>query len=98
MQPDELAALVIESKRAWQALGKIHYGVTALEKPSLQYRRSLYVAKDMRAGEVFTSENLRAIRPGLGLPTQYYDVLLGKAVGRAVQKGTPVSWDLLTPE
>jgi N-acetylneuraminate synthase len=95
MQPEELAALVIESKRAWQALGKIHYGTTELEKPSLQYRRSLYVAKDMQEGEVFTTDNLRAIRPGLGLPTKYYEVLLGKAVGRMVKKGTPVSWDLL---
>jgi N-acetylneuraminate synthase len=95
MQPDELAALVVESERAWQALGKIHYGTTEAEKPSLQYRRSLYVTKDMQAGEVFTTENLRAIRPGLGLPTKYYDILLGKAVGRAVKQGTPVSWDLL---
>jgi N-acetylneuraminate synthase len=95
IQPEELAALVIESKRAWQALGKIHYGTTELEKPSLQYRRSLYVAKDMQVGEIFTTDNLRAIRPGLGLPTKYYEVLLGKAVGRAVKKGTPVSWDLL---
>jgi len=95
MQPEELAALVIESKRAWQALGKIHYGTTELEKPSLQYRRSLYVAKDMQVGEVFTTDNLRAIRPGLGLPTKYYEILLGKTVGRAVKKGTPVSWDLL---
>jgi len=95
MQPEELAALVIESKRAWQALGKIQYGTTEQEKPSLQYRRSLYVAKDMQAGEIFTPDNLRAIRPGLGLPTKYYDILLGKTVGRAVKKGTPVSWDLL---
>jgi len=95
MQPEELATLVIESKRAWQALGKIQYGTTEQEKPSLQYRRSLYVAKDMQAGEIFTPDNLRAIRPGLGLPTKYYDILLGKTVGRAVKKGTPVSWDLL---
>lgn len=95
MEPDELAALVVESRRAWQALGKIHYGATQQEQASIQYRRSLYVVEDMQAGEVFTAENLRAIRPGLGLAVKYYDTLLGKPVGRAVARGTPVSWELL---
>ena len=52
----------------------------------------------MRAGDVFTTVNLRAIRPGLGLPPKYFDVLLGKRVGRAVKRGTRVTWDLLAKD
>lgn len=95
MEPEEMRALVLETERAWQALGKISYGPTEKEKASLRYRRSLYVALDMKAGEVFTAENLRAVRPGFGLPPKHYELLLGKKVKRDVKKGTPVSWDLL---
>ena len=95
LEPDELRALVVETERAWQALGKVSYGQTEKEKRSLQFRRSLYVVKDIKAGDSFTSDNLRAIRPGLGLPPKYYDKLLGRRVSRDVPKGTAVSWDLL---
>jgi pseudaminic acid synthase len=95
MEPDEMRLLVEESTRAWQSLGKISYGPTEKEKLSLTHRRSLYVAKDMVKGEAFTEENLRAIRPGLGLPPKYYEVLLGKKVRKNVKKGTPVTWELI---
>lgn len=95
MEPAEMASLVIESERAWQALGKVNYGPTEKEKKSLVFRRSLYITKDMKAGDYFTEENLRAIRPGYGLPTKYYDVLLGKKIVRDVKKGTAVNWDLV---
>ncbi|MQL51450.1 pseudaminic acid synthase [Desulfofundulus thermobenzoicus] len=95
LEPDEMRQLVEECTRAWQALGKIAYGPTQAEKKSLQFRRSLYVVKDMQSGEVFTKKNLRAIRPGFGLPPKYYDILLGKKVKRDVPKGTPATWDLL---
>lgn len=95
MEPHEMKMLVEETKRAWQALGKINYGTTYNEKKSLKFRRSLYVAKDMKAGEVFTEENLRIIRPGYGLEPKYYDIVLGKRVNRDVKKGTPVSWDII---
>lgn len=95
LEPDEMRSLVIESERAWQALGGVNYGATAAEKASLQYRRSLYVAQDMKAGDVFTEENLRRIRPGFGLAPKYYELLLGRRVKNEVAKGTPVSWDLL---
>lgn len=95
LEPEEMAALVIESERAWQALGEVKYGPTEKEKASLQFRRSLYITQDMKAGEVLTKENLRTIRPGLGLPPKYYDHLLGKKIKREVQKGTPVTWDLI---
>ncbi|MFM6461857.1 MAG: pseudaminic acid synthase [Planktothrix sp.] len=95
MEPAEMTQLVVESERAWQALGQIQYGFTDAEKKSLMFRRSLYVAKDMKAGDKFTSDNLRAIRPGLGLPPKYYDVLLGKTVERPLRAGKFISWELL---
>jgi N-acetylneuraminate synthase len=95
LEPDELKALVVETERAWQSLGRVVYGPTAAELPSLQFRRSLYVAKDMAAGEAFTSLNLRAVRPGKGLPPKYLDLFMGKKVLRAVKKGTALSWDLI---
>lgn len=95
LEPEEMRTLVAETKRAWQALGKVAYGPTEKEKASLKYRRSLYVAKDIAAGDVFTKENMRIIRPGFGLPPKYYSVLLGKRVKQSVKKGTPVTWELL---
>ncbi len=97
MEPAEMAALVVETERAWQALGHVHYGQTEKERKSVVFRRSLYVAEDMKAGDVLTEKNLRAIRPGLGLPPKYLDVLIGKRVGRTIARGTPMSWDLLSP-
>lgn len=94
LEPDQMHSLVTESKQAWEALGKVYYGPTEKERSSLQFRRSLYVAQDMKAGDVFTKENLRAVRPGFGLPPKYYDILLGKKVSRDVKKGTPLSWEL----
>jgi pseudaminic acid synthase len=95
LEPSELRALVEESRVAWESLGEVHYGPTERERPSLQFRRSLYVAEDMQEGEAFTRRNLRAIRPGLGLSPKHLDTLLGRRVSRAVRKGTPASWDLL---
>lgn len=95
MEPEEMQQLVSETERSWQALGNIKYGATEAEKKSLVFRRSLYVAQDMKAGDFFTSENLKAVRPGLGLPPKYYDILLGKVVKKDVKRGTPISWDLL---
>jgi N-acetylneuraminate synthase len=95
MEPAEMSQLVIESERAWQALGQISYGATEAEKKSLQYRRSLYVVQDLKAGDVLTKDNIRAIRPGLGLSTKYLDVVLGKTVKQNVKRGTGLAWDLL---
>ncbi|KAB2952946.1 pseudaminic acid synthase [Heliorestis acidaminivorans] len=95
LEPHELKALVEESKRAWQALGKITYGPSEKEKASMKYRRSLYVVEDMKVGDVFTKNNLRAIRPGYGLPPKYIDVLLGKKVRKNVKKGTAVNWEMI---
>ena len=95
MEPDEMRALVAETERAWQALGKISYGPTEKEKNSLIFRCSLYIVRDMKKGDILIRKNLRAIRPGLGLPPKYYDILLGKHVNRDVQCGTAVSWHLV---
>ena len=95
MEPDEMCALVAETERAWQALGKVSYGPTEKEKKTLIFRRSLYIVKDMKEGDILTKENLRTIRPGLGLQPKYYDILLGMRVNRDVQRGTTVSWKLV---
>jgi N-acetylneuraminate synthase len=95
MEPAEMTQLVLESERAWQALGAISYGPTEAEKKSLQYRRSLYVVKALKEGDILTKENLRAIRPGLGLPTKYQEIVIGKTVLKDVAVGTALTWDLL---
>jgi len=95
MEPAEMAQLVLETSRAFQALGQVAYGPTAAEQKSIQFRRSLYVCKDLQAGELLTPENLRAIRPGKGLPTKYLEVFLGRPVRIAVKRGTPLWWDIL---
>lgn len=96
LEPAELKALVEETQRAWEALGSICYEPVGAEKNSLQFRRSLYITKDMKAGDIFTKENIRAIRPGNGLSPKYLDLFLGKRVKKNVQAGTPVSWELLS--
>jgi len=95
LEPDEMRSLVVETERAWQALGSISYGPTDAEKPSMKFRRSLYIAKDMKAGDVLTRDNLRMVRPGYGLPPKHFDVLLGKTVIKDIPKGTAVRWDLI---
>ncbi|MBD2280322.1 pseudaminic acid synthase [Aphanizomenon flos-aquae] len=95
MEPQEMKQLVIETERAWQAMGKISYGVTPAEQKSLIFRRSLYIAQNMQSGDILTPDNLRAIRPGQGLPPKYYNLLLGKKIKADVQAGTPVKWELL---
>lgn len=95
MEPAEMAQLVAEVERAWQSLGQVSYGATEAEKQSIQFRRSLYVVQDLKAGDVLTHENLRAIRPGLGLPTKYLEQVLGKTVKQCVPRGTALGWDLL---
>ena len=95
MEPDEMRALVSETESAWQALGKITYGPTKEEKKSLVFRRSLYIVRDMKKGDILTKENIRAIRPGLGLAPKYYDILLGKRIKKDVKIGTALQWRLI---
>ena len=95
LEPHEFKNLCIEAKRAFQALGRIHFGGAASEQAGRRKRRSLYIAEDMKAGDVLTPQNLRRIRPGSGLPPRYYDQILGRRIGRDAARGVPMSWDLL---
>jgi pseudaminic acid synthase len=95
MEPAEMQQLVVESERAWQARGTVHYGPTASERSSLQFRRSLYVVNDIRAGETLTTENVRAIRPGLGLPPRFLEQVLGRRAAVDIVRGTPLRWEIL---
>ena len=90
-----MASLVVETERAWQAMGQVHYGVTEAERKSLVYRRSLYVTADMAAGDTFSRDNLRAIRPGLGLPPKHTDAVIGRRARAPIKRGTPLDWSLL---
>lgn len=95
LEPEEMAALVVETERARQALGQVCYGATEAERGSLVFRRSLYIAEDMKAGDMLTLKNLRAVRPGYGLPPKYLDRLLGRKVNQAIKKGSPMQWEFL---
>lgn len=95
MEPEEMRRLVADTQSAWAAVGSVSYGPTASEMDSLRFRRSCYVAADMKAGDVFTADNLRIVRPGYGLAPRYHSVLIGKRVNRDATRGEPVSWDMI---
>lgn len=95
LEPDELRALVVETKRAFQAMGRVQYGVQEVEKDNKRFKRSVYVVKDIKIGEAFDLSNLRVIRPGDGLAPKYFEGLLGKKSKIEVKAGTPLSWECL---
>lgn len=95
LEPEELAVLVIETERAWQALGQVRYEQTSAEETSARFRRSLYIVEDLKAGDMLTCENIRAIRPGLGLPPRCLEQVLGMTVKQDVKRGTALRWELL---
>lgn len=95
LEPGELAALCRDAKTAWQAMGKIDYGRKSSEQANAIFRRSLYFVKAMKAGEMITSEHVRSIRPGFGLPPKELDNVLGKKVCGDVEFGMPVAWALI---
>jgi len=95
LEPDELRALVEESKRAWQAVGAVRYGPSAGESASLQFRRSIYITRDLAPGDVLSKENVRIIRPGFGLPPKYWSLILGMRTVRTLRRGEPLTWNAL---
>lgn len=95
LEPHELEMLVTETRRAWESLGHVSYGPTAEEAKSLRYRRTLYVVRDVPAGATLSPADVRAIRPGLGLPPKFLESCIGRRVARDVARGTPLQWDLL---
>ncbi|RSL35111.1 pseudaminic acid synthase [Salibacterium salarium] len=98
MEPEEMRQLVKEVDRANSALGQIQYGPVSKEKKAQTRRRSLYISKDMKKGDVLSEFNMRSIRPGLGLPPKYYDILLGKKITKSATLGTPLTWDYVVSE
>ncbi len=94
LEPAEMKALVVETDRAWRSLGHVQYGIQAAERNSLNFKRSLYIIKDIKAGEVLTKEHLGIIRPGDGLQPKLIDNLIGLRVQRDVLRGTPASWQI----
>jgi len=95
LEPAEMKALVVETERAWQSLGCVQYGATDKEKKSMAFRRTLYITQDLEEGASLNGENVRAIRPGYGLPPRYLELVMGRRVKGKIAKGTPLSWDIL---
>ena len=95
LEPREFRAMVEGVREAERMLGRIDYGLTPAEQKSRAFRRSLFISADMRAGEVFTRENLRSIRPADGLHTRHLEEILGRAASRDIERGTPLSWALV---
>jgi len=95
LEPGELKALVIETERAWESLGKIQYGIQDSELNSLNFKRSIYVVKDIIAGEKFSEENIRIIRPGNGLAPKFFESILGKKASIDIKRGTPLNSGLV---
>lgn len=95
MEPAEFRQMRDDIRAVERALGKVHYGVSAAEEGSAVFRRSLFIVRDMRAGEEFTAENLRSIRPGHGLAPRHYDAVLGRRAGEDIRRGTPLAWNLV---
>ena len=95
-EPEEMRALVAATEAAWQALGEVRYGLQSEgERKSMVFRRSLYAVEDIAAGELLTHDNVRAIRPGFGLPPKFIDIAVGMRAQTAIQRGTALRWELL---
>jgi pseudaminic acid synthase len=95
IEPEELKELVENVRIAEKAVGNVHYGLTEDEKKSRVFRRSLFVVKDVKKGEIFSLENVRSIRPAYGLMPKHIVTVLGKKAKRNIRKGTPLDWDLI---
>lgn len=93
LEPEELASLVIEAKRAYLGLGQVNYGIQKAEKNSKIFKRSLYASKDIEPGEPFTSNNVRVIRPGDGLEPKYLELVLQKSARTQIKAGTALKWE-----
>ena len=96
LEPGEFKTLVEDCKRAWTALGKPTYDLQGCERGSIVFRRSIYVVRDIDAGEELTRENVRSIRPGHGLPPKHLPEVLGHKASRDLKRGDPLDWDCMT--
>ncbi len=98
LEPTEFVDLCESTKTAWAARGRIDYGQKSSEQGNVTFRRSLYVTKDIPAGSLITSENVRSVRPGFGLAPRYYDTVMGKQAARDLKFGEPLDWNDLAEE
>jgi len=94
LEPVELTQLCKDTYTAWQSLGKVNYETTTAEQANIKFRRSLYVVKNIKEGELFTLDNVKSIRPGYGLPPKYYFSVLGKRAKKAITAGTALTSSL----
>ncbi|MEX1027536.1 MAG: pseudaminic acid synthase [Candidatus Paceibacterota bacterium] len=94
LEPDELKSLIVESERAWQALGSIQYGATGSQRKSLMFRRSIFISEDVAAGQVVQPSQIRIIRPGHGLAPGLWERVCGRTARRDLQRGEPTDWDM----
>jgi pseudaminic acid synthase len=95
LEPHEFKQMVDAIRVAEKALGQVKYGLTEAEQLSQRSRRSLFVVQDVKAGERLTSDNVRSIRPGYGLPPKHYEEVIGRLAARDMQRGTPLQWDAI---
>lgn len=95
LEPEELKALVIETERAFLALGTVQYGIQTAEEKSRMYKRSIYISKDMKAGDIIDAASVKIIRPGDGLESRYLDLVVGRTVKQDVKAGTALTWNLI---
>jgi pseudaminic acid synthase len=95
LEPQEFKAMVEAIRTGEKALGEVHFGPTAKEESSRVLRRSLFVVQDVKRGETLTPANVRSIRPGYGLHTRHLGEVLGKRAVRDIERGTPLTWDLV---
>ena len=97
MEPAEFKAMVDAIRTTEAALGRVCYEPTPAEAESRRFRRSLFVTRDVAAGEPFTPENVRSVRPAAGLPPRHLPEILGRRATRAIAAGTPLEWSLVEP-
>ena len=95
LEPEEMESLVTETTRAWQSIGRVSYGPTEAERKSLGFRRSLYISADMKKGDILSKENVRCVRPGMGLAPKFFDDVIGRKISQDVSIGTPLNWSLI---
>lgn len=95
LEPEELKSLVVETERAFLSLGEIQKGILPAEEKSVQFKRSIFVSKDVKKGEILSAENLKIIRPAKGLTPKHWDEVVGKTAKADIKAGTPLSWDCI---
>ncbi len=96
LEPDELKRMVESIRAVESSIGTVRYGPTDEERPNVQFKRSLFVTKDVKRGDRFTHDNVRSIRPGFGLPPEFINEVVGRSAVHDIERGTPLSWDLVT--